>query len=52
MAFFTMEVDSRLAKRPLVFNGRLGNHALTSFVKDATEDRFNIVHELFNFKRL
>ena len=33
---FTNEVNSRLAKRPLVFNGRLANRELTSVVKEAT----------------
>ena len=36
MASFTKEVNSRLAKRPLVFNGRLANRGLTSLVKEAT----------------
>ena len=36
VASFTKEVDPRLAKRPLVFNGRLANHGLTSLVKEAT----------------
>ena len=34
---FYKEVNSRLAKRPLVFNGRLANHGLTSLVKEATD---------------
>ena len=33
---FTKEVYLRLAKRPLVFNGCLANHRLTSLVKEAT----------------
>ena len=33
---FTEEVNSSLAKRPLVFNGRLVNRRLTSLVKEAT----------------
>ena len=33
VASFTKEVNSRLAKRPLVFNARLANHGLTSLVK-------------------
>ena len=33
---FTGEVNPRLAKRPLVFNGRLANRGLTSLVKEAT----------------
>ena len=38
VASFTKEVEQRLAKRPLVFNGRLANRGLTSFlVKEATE---------------
>ena len=32
MASFIKEVDSRLAQRPLVFNGRLANRGLTSLV--------------------
>ena len=36
VAFFTKEVNPRLAKRPLKSNGRLANRGLTSFVKDAT----------------
>ena len=33
---FTKEVSLQLAKRPLVFNGRLANRGLTSLVKEAT----------------
>ena len=33
---FIKEVNSRLAKRPLVFNGSLANRGLTSLVKQAT----------------
>ena len=33
-----LPVNSRLAKRPLVFNGRLANRGLTSLVKEATGD--------------
>ena len=33
---FTKEVNLQLAKHPLVFNGHLANHRLTSFVKEAT----------------
>ena len=36
LASFTKEVKPRLAKRPLVFNGRLANRGLTSLVKEAT----------------
>ena len=36
VASFTKEVNPRLAKRPLKTNGRLGNHKLTSLVKEAT----------------
>ena len=39
VASFTKEVNSRLAKRPLVFNGRLANLGLTSLVKEATGER-------------
>ena len=35
VASFTKEVSLRLAKRQLVFNGRLANHELTSLVKEA-----------------
>ena len=33
---FTKVVNPRLAKRPLIFNGRLANRGLTSLVKEAT----------------
>ena len=36
VASFTKEVNSRLVKHPLVFNGRLANRGLTSLVKEAT----------------
>ena len=36
MASFTKEVNPQLAKRPLVFNGRLANSGLSSLVKEAT----------------
>ena len=36
VASFTKEVNRPLAKRPLVFNGRLANRELTSLVKEAT----------------
>ena len=36
VASVTKEVNWRLAKRPLVFNGRLANHQSTSLVKEAT----------------
>ena len=36
VASFTNEVNPRLAKRPLVFNGRVANRRLTSLVKEAT----------------
>ena len=39
VASFVKEVNPRLAKRPLVFNGRLANRGLTSLVKDATAGR-------------
>ena len=35
LASFTKEVNWRLAKRPLVYNGRLNNRQLTSLVKEA-----------------
>ena len=37
VAYFTKEVNPRLAKRPLKTNGRL-NRGLTSLVKEATDD--------------
>ena len=36
VASYTKEVNRRLVKRPLVFNGRLANRGLTSLVKKAT----------------
>ena len=36
VASFTKEVNPQLAKCPLVLNGRLANHGLTSLVKEAT----------------
>ena len=36
VAYFTKDVNSRLAKRPLETNRRLGNRWLTSLVKQAT----------------
>ena len=36
VASFTKEVNPRLAKRRLVFNGRLANRRLISLVKEAT----------------
>ena len=36
VASFTKVVNPRLAKCPLVFNGRLANRGLTSLVKEAT----------------
>ena len=38
MASFTKEINSRITKHPLVFNGRLANHGLTSSVKRPPED--------------
>ena len=38
MASFTKEIDSRLAKRSLVFNGGLANRGLTSLVKETAGD--------------
>ena len=35
VAHFIEEVNPRLAKRPLIFNGRLANRGLTSLVKEA-----------------
>ena len=36
VASFTKEVNPQLAKRPLVFNGRLANRVLTSLLKETT----------------
>ena len=36
VASFIKEVNSRLAKHPLIFNGRLANRELTSLVKETT----------------
>ena len=36
VASFTKEVNPRLAKCPLVFNGRLANRGLTCLAKEAT----------------
>ena len=46
---FTKEVNLRLAKRPLKFNGRLANRGLTSLVKDATTDVFTGVYHYVCF---
>ena len=43
VASFTKEVNPRLAKRPLISNGRLANRGLTSLVKEVTGSRRNIV---------
>ena len=44
VATFTKEGSQRLAKSPLVFNGRLANLGLTSLVKEATD--FLIIYVL------
>ena len=36
VAFFAKEVNPRLGKRPLKFNGRFANRGLTFLVKEAT----------------
>ena len=36
VASFTKEVNPWLAKRPLIFNGRLAHRELTSRIKEAT----------------
>ena len=41
VASFTKEINPRLAKRQLVFNGRLANCGFTSLVKEATVRRHN-----------
>ena len=38
MACFTQETNSRLAKRPLVFNGFIANHGSISLLKEAIVD--------------
>ena len=43
VASFTKELNQRLAKRPLVCNGRLANHVLTSLVKETTDDTWSQV---------
>ena len=48
MAFFTKEVNPRLAKRPLVFNGRLANRGLTSLVEEAV--KFTSYFQLFEYE--
>ena len=47
---FTKEFNSRLAKRPLVFNGRLANNGLTSLVKEATGGYDLLIWSSFNQK--
>ena len=37
---FTIEVNPQLAKCPLIFNGRLADHGLTSLVKEATGHQY------------
>ena len=44
---FTKDVNPRLAKRPLVFNGRLANRGLTSLVKEATAGRHAFIFDTF-----
>ena len=39
VASFTKEVNQRLAKRPMDFNGRLANRGLTSLVKEAKDNK-------------
>ena len=39
------EVNWRLTKHPLVFNGRLANRRLTSLVKEATDDAVNAIFD-------
>ena len=43
VASFTTKVYLRLAKRPLVFNGRLDNRGLTSLVKEATGNKSSAI---------
>ena len=51
VASFTMEVNSRLAKRPLKTNGRWANLELTSLVKEATGNKlkWNLNKNLYIF---
>ena len=42
VASFTKEVNPRLAKPLLVFNGHLANRWLTSLVKEATVDSWGL----------
>ena len=44
VASFTKEVNLWLAKCPLIFNGHLANHRLTSFVKEATGHQLDVKH--------
>ena len=46
VASFTKEINSRLAKRLLVFNGRLANFRLTSVVKEATGTNGSCPHSI------
>ena len=48
VASFTKEVNSSLAKRPLVFNGHLANLKLTSLGKEATGYISELVCDLFS----
>ena len=43
MASFTKEVNPRLAKRPLVFNGRLANRGLTSLIKEVNGNQLDLL---------
>ena len=59
VASFTKEVNWRLAKRPLVFNGRLANPELSCLVKEAsgvgvTKAPFIIfpVSKIFDFAKI
>ena len=40
---FPKEINPRLTKRPLETNGRLANHGLTSLVKEATDNKLDLV---------
>ena len=53
VASFTEEVNPRLAKRPLVFNGRLANRWLTFLVKEAKVLwKIKLLHHFLLFKHL
>ena len=46
VASFTIEVNLRLAKHPLILNGRLANRGLTSSVKETTVRLYMVTHNI------